>query len=224
MHFAFFIKAFKDPRYVKVEGKPLLYIFAPYQVPQEYLDHLKQWTIEAGFPGLYLVANKTDPHHTEEDAFNMGYDAVSYQRLGKGLPKGNTTWDKIKRQSYIRWRRVQGFFRHRPPFMEDYRRIYHYLINEHDADERVIPCILPQWDHTARSGWNGSLLVHAEPKYFYKHVKEAFDVIRNKKPEHQILFLKSWNEWGEGNFMEPDITYGRGFIEALRKAVDEEKE
>ena len=35
------------------------------------------------------------------------------------------------------------------------------------------------------------------------------------------MFLKSWNEWGEGNFMEPDLTFGRGFIEALRKAIDE---
>ena len=224
MHFAFLLKAFKDPRYVKVDGRPLLYIFAPYQVPQGYLDHLKQWTKDAGFPGLYLVANKVDLHHTEQDAFDMGYDAVSYQRLGKGLPKGNTTWDKIKRQSYIRWRKVSGFFRHRPPFMEDYRKVYHYLIQPHDADERVIPCILPQWDHTPRSGWNGSLLVHAEPKYFYKHVKEALAIIRNKRPDHHILFLKSWNEWGEGNFMEPDISYGRGFIDALRKAVDEEKE
>lgn len=171
---------------------------------------------------------------TEDWAFDTDKEIVPYLKshsgyeiiwlvFGKGLPKGNTIWDKIKRQSYIRWRKVSGFFRHRPPFMEDYRKVYHYLIQPHDADERVIPCILPQWDHTPRSGWNGSLLVHAEPKYFYKHVKEALDIIRNKKPDHHILFLKSWNEWGEGNFMEPDLTYGRGFIDALRKAVDEEK-
>lgn len=39
--------------------------------------------------------------------------------------------------------------------------------------------------------------------------------------ENCLLDIKSWNEWGEGNMMEPDLTYGRGFIEALRKAVDE---
>ena len=44
-------------------------------------------------------------------------------------------------------------------------------------------------------------------------------VVKNKK--HPILFLKSWNEWGEGNMMEPDLTYGRGFIDALRKAIGE---
>ena len=50
------------------------------------------------------------------------------------------------------------------------------------------------------------------------HCNEALNAVKNKKTK--ILFLKSWNEWGEGNMMEPDITFGRGFIEALKKAID----
>lgn len=55
---------------------------------------------------------------------------------------------------------------------------------------------------------------------FYLHCKEeALDVVKDKK--NPMLFLKSWNEWGEGDMMEPDLTYGRGFIEALRKFIDD---
>lgn len=51
----------------------------------------------------------------------------------------------------------------------------------------------------------------------------AINAVKGKPEQEQLIFLKSWNEWGEGNMMEPDITFGRGFIEALRKAVDEVK-
>jgi hypothetical protein len=47
----------------------------------------------------------------------------------------------------------------------------------------------------------------------------AIEAIKNKTTEHQILFLKSWNEWGEGNYMEPDLKFGKGYINALKKAI-----
>lgn len=220
MHFDFLLKAFKDSRYVKIEGKPLLYIFAPQNLPLEYLDNFCKWSKEAGFPGLYLVANMANPHYSEAMAKQAGYDAMSYQRLGNHLYEGNEIKDKIIRQVQVRWKKVKSFFVHRPPFMNDYSKCYKYLIRpEVDSREDIIPSILPQWDHTPRSGWNGSLLVNAKPEYFYEHCKQALDVVKTKK--NPILFLKSWNEWGEGNMMEPDLTHGRGFIEALRKAVDE---
>ena len=52
---------------------------------------------------------------------------------------------------------------------------------------------------------------------------DALEAVKDKPSEEQIILLKSWNEWGEGNYMEPDFKYGHGYIEALRKAVDEFK-
>ncbi len=222
-HFAYLLKAFKDYRYVKVGGKPLFYIFSPFDVPKEYLAHLKQWTKEAGFPGLYLVANLNRVlSFREQEALDMGYDAVVYVPLAGKMIEGQRLRDKVTRHLYTYWRKVKGFVLHRPPFVFDYRRRYPTFIQPHDAEEHVIPCMMCQWDHTPRSGWNGTVLINAKPKYFYRHAKEALSAVRNKQSDHHIVFLKSWNEWGEGNMMEPDITYGRGFIEALRKAVDEE--
>ena len=219
MHFDFLLKAFKDERYVKIDGCPLLYIFDPVHLPQEYVDNFKKWTVEAGFPGLYLVANIAGFHFTDKDAFKMGYNSVSYQRLASTLRGGNTIKDKIIRQSQLRLQKLWSKIVRRPPFMVDYAKNYHSLISKDDGREEVIPCIVPQWDHTPRSGWNGSLFINATPDNFYKHCKEALATVKDKK--HPILFLKSWNEWGEGNMMEPDLTYGRGFIDALRKAIDE---
>ncbi|MCQ2233282.1 MAG: glycoside hydrolase family 99-like domain-containing protein [Paludibacteraceae bacterium] len=219
MHFDFLLNAFQDKRYVKIEGKPLLYVFAPLDLPVEYVNNFRKWTKAAGFPNLYLVANMQNEHQTKEYVLNLGYDAVSYQRLGAKEIKGTDFYSNVLRAKRKIKNLLKGVLLHRPPFMTDYREVYHDLIVESDASEDVIPVLLPQWDHTPRSGWNGTLMVHAEPKYFYLHCKEALDIVKEKK--NPILFLKSWNEWGEGNMMEPDLTYGRGFIEALRKAVDE---
>ena len=218
MHFEFLLKAFKDERYVKIDGKPLLYIFNPKDLPQEYVDNFKKWTVEAGFPGLLLVA-QLGGLAKKEDYLKKGYDLVSYQRLaGKSIKK---KYFKGYYHLFNLWNNIVSFMKHVPPRMEDYSKVYCKLIQPIDSDNDVIPAILPQWDHSPRSGWNGQIFINATPDVFYKHVKEAMNAIKDKPENRQILFLKSWNEWGEGNMMEPDLTYGRGFIEALRKAVDE---
>lgn len=40
-----------------------------------------------------------------------------------------------------------------------------------------------------------------------------------KAAEHRFLMVKSWNEWAEGNYLEPDLTWGRRYLEALKRAV-----
>ena len=221
MHFQFLLRAFKDYRYVKVSNAPLLYIFDPVNIPSEYLEHLRQWTKEFGFSDLFLIANISHPNIKKEDMFEKGFNAVTYQRLGGITNKTLQSLGRTGRGIHKVWLKMKGLAMHHPPFMTDYRKYYPLLVNDEDREENVIPSLVPQWDHTPRSGWNGTFFIHATPEYFHKHALMALDAVKGKK--NPILFLKSWNEWGEGNFMEPDLTYGRGFIEALRKAIDEIK-
>ena len=61
---------------------------------------------------------------------------------------------------------------------------------------------------------------NSTPELFYKQILRALELLKNKPAEHKIIFLQSWNEWGEGNYMEPDLTYGHGYLEALKKALE----
>ena len=63
-----------------------------------------------------------------------------------------------------------------------------------------------------------SISVNTFPEFV---IRDALHSIKTKPEAEQILILKSWNEWGEGNYMEPDLRYGHGFIQALRKALDD---
>ena len=66
----------------------------------------------------------------------------------------------------------------------------------------------------------GLAWINATPNHFYNHAKQVLQAVKEK--QNKVIILKSWNEWGEGNYMEPDTTYGHGFIEALNKALSEE--
>jgi hypothetical protein len=83
-----------------------------------------------------------------------------------------------------------------------------FIDNKDDMIENVYPGIISGWDHTPRSGKEGLVLTDMTPDQFEKHVKQAISVTKNKKYEHRIIMLKSWNEWAEGNYMEPDVKWG----------------
>ena len=96
-----------------------------------------------------------------------------------------------------------------------------YWVHSEAKFDDTIPTIIPNWDHSPRSGAKGVILTGATPQLFRKHVEEIINLIKDKKEEERIVFVKSWNEWGEGNYMEPDLQFKKGYIEALRRALDQ---
>ena len=86
--------------------------------------------------------------------------------------------------------------------------------------EQVYPTIIPNFDRSPRAGKKtNNIWYNSTPKLFEKMVEKALEIIKNKKDEHKILFLQSWNEWGEGNYVEPDLKYGHAYIEVLKKHI-----
>jgi hypothetical protein len=86
-----------------------------------------------------------------------------------------------------------------------------------DFDE--FPCVLPNWDNTARCGKEGWVFHESTPELFRQHLRDAIEQVAHKPPEKRLVFVRSWNEWAEGNYLEPDLKYGRGYLEACRAAV-----
>lgn len=231
-HFHFLLKAFKDDRYVKVDGCPYLFIFDPHTLPKSYIEIFNKLTIEAGFPGLYLVANLTAIDSVQE-YLDKGYSAVlinrtkkaSYSNIDKKAVSIINKINTIRKHNcvldtLIKFRRwcIERLTIQKPSTI-DFSTYYKKLITAEEREEYVIPQIMPQWDHTPRSGVYGLVWENSTPDNFYLHAKNALETIKEKN--NPIIILKSWNEWGEGNYMEPDLKFGKGYILALRKAIDE---
>lgn len=234
-HFMSVLPAFRDERYIKVDGKPVFVLWAPWDHPhvREWIKTWRELAKEHGLPGLYLVgittttlAFKQDIDGTRHRVFpnlkssaevyqgilDMGFDAVnSYgKRRGEMLCDG-----KIINLFKTGLRRIgvpvgQRF---------NYPKVVRNFFAPEDKWENVYPTIFPQWDRTPRrAAWDG-VYVNANPENFEKHVREAVKFLEGRDPEHKILFLKSWNEWGEGNYVEPDEEFGHGWLHAIRKAI-----
>jgi magnesium-transporting ATPase (P-type) len=84
----------------------------------------------------------------------------------------------------------------------------------------IIPCIMPNWDHSPRSLNRGEVMIDCSPDKFCKLLVDISKIQKNKDHNKEVLiFIKSWNEWGEGNYLEPDQKWGHAYLEATFRAL-----
>lgn len=220
-HFNYLLPAFKDKRYYKIDGKLVFSIYDTYGYP--HFDRLKTiWDELAkknGLPGFFFIAYTSHIDQLSSVEFKK-YDMAmlslitniqfhqDYSLISRGL-------NKLK-EKLSEW---TG----KPLLLYDFDKVKHLLLDRSCREVRNIPVIFPNWDYTPRRGAGGLILKNCKPDLFYKHVCEAFELIKDKPTNRQVIFLKSWNEWGEGNYMEPDLEYGKGYIEFLAKAINDYK-
>jgi hypothetical protein len=213
-HFYAVLPALKDKRYITIDGKPLFMIYKPVGNPEVkvFMDTWLKLAAENGLSGIYFIGHCIDPKFSIRDVLDNGFDAVNTTRLFNYTLNHNTISNKI-------YSRLNKIFRG-IPFAYPYKTVSKYFITpEEDQIENVFPSIIPGWDHTARSGREGFVLTDSTPAYFEKHVKEVIQLVENKEEEHKIIFLKSWNEWAEGNYMEPDLRWGLQYLEAFQRQI-----
>lgn len=210
-HFFHLLPAFKDSRYIKIDGKPIFMIYREHEFNDVKL-FIKYWNDlakENGFNGIYFIA---------QIASNICHNKVA-EILAKGFNVINTVglWEPINFKSSI-YQRIKRKLGLTLPYVKEYSKIYPNFISCVDTDENVIPTLIPNWDHSPRSGKAGYILSNSTPELFGKHVDQVLNIVKKKK--NQIVFLKSWNEWGEGNYMEPDLKFGKGYINILRSKLE----
>ena len=230
-HFNYLLPAFRNPRYIKVDGKPLFAVWAPRNIPdgKEFIDLWQKMAQENGLKGIHFVgqtdntgkalSGKKANYYSADMAkdyyksvLDMGFDAVMSQgyRRAVALAQGRAKM-MLKLLSFISFM---------PTYSKiDYGRLMDNYYVEEDRWENVYPTLLPQWDRTPRAGSKTEIVTGTSPEKFQHYTEQAIQIIANKQPEHQILFLKSWNEWGEGNYVEPDQKFGHGWLQAIGNAM-----
>lgn len=236
MHFQEVLPAFRDKRYITIEGKPLFAIFDPYNF-RDVSNFIKTWqrlAKENGLKGIYFIAmsnststlqrnadgtlkrvapNLQSSERVYKDLLNLGFDGIN--------SFGKSRAEMLCMGKYMRI--VKKLLHQYLPFLPthciNYEKITQHFFAPEDSWQNVYPSIFPQWDRTPRAGNSEGVYIKATPTSFKKHIQDALNVIKNKDVEHQILFLRSWNEWGEGNYVEPDLKYGHAFLDAIKETI-----
>ena len=209
-HFFWLLRAFTDPRYLTVQGKPLFCIFRPMEIPEvrRLTDFWRELALKTGLKGLHLVGIHENPEWSPQQ---YGFDASVTPRLPP--LRQWISW----RQPILRMRRDREV-RRGMPTTYSYADIWSELVHTVDSGHNY-PCLIPNWDNTPRSGANGLVLQDSTPELFARQVEKAISAVRNKAVDYRIVFVKSWNEWAEGNHLEPDLRFGRGYLKVLKKAL-----
>lgn len=210
-HFHAVLPAFRDRRYITVDGKPLFMVYKPLQHPdmQAFVELWQRLARENGLPGIYFVGQAEVGQ--EQKILRLGMDAACIFRM----------MECVNRRPFFK-KAVQrikiNLFKH--PRVFRYAEAARWFVGPEDARDDIIPTIYSGWDHTLRSGCEGTVFSHYTPDVFERHVEQVLRAVENKPASLKIVFVKSWNEWGEGNYMEPDRRYGLQFLERLKKCVE----
>lgn len=212
-HFYAVLPAFSDPRHLLVDGKPLFYVFQPDSLPdaRQFTDLWRELAVKSGLKGLYLVGENP----ASWDARASGFDASINTRL---LPRREwASWFRPVERFRWEWKELW-----RQPSIYSYANTCESFVLERVGLRPHVTShvpILPGWDNTPRTGVNGLVLQGSSPELFQRQVRLALRIGNEEPLEHRLVFLKSWNEWAEGNYMEPDLRFGRRYLEALRDEV-----
>lgn len=215
-HFNYCLPAFKDRRYITVDGKPIFVIWDALAMPdcKEFIHYWQRMAKDAGLSGIHFVGIRYGNKATEEQLLEMGFDAISNnnQYEAENRAYGSVLFKKLLA---LLVRLTGGIVLRK----YDYSQVTRNCCTELDKKENVYPTIISGFDRAARAGRNATIYHNYTPEAFKKHVCEIIRCVSQKKDEHKIIFLKSWNEWAEGNYIEPDLKYGHGFLDALADEV-----
>ncbi|WP_404443970.1 glycoside hydrolase family 99-like domain-containing protein [Microbacterium marinum] len=208
-HFELLLPAFRDERYVRVGDRPLFYVFRPEELPDArvFVDRWQAMARAAGLDGLYLVAEQSDllgrgPRYATAEA--DGFDAAVYMRLPAAITRASTLRMRARRKVYGGpevW-----------PYSDS-------IVDEFPQGSHLQPCVYPNWDNTPRAGKRGLVLTGSSPEKFEHNVSAAVSRLSDRPFDERLLWVKSWNEWAEGNHLEPDLRDGHGWLEALRSGL-----
>ncbi len=233
-HFEYVLPAFKDHRYIKVDGKPLFYVHDPNTVSnmKDFIDTWRKLAVENGLKGIYFVG-KTDnitfreigkqgegkyvvpKEDIAKDLYQhilgYGFDAVNSRGLYRAEYKLEGRYSTIFRKMYYKIFKVG--------LLKSFKQsdINKHIYVKEDKWEQVHPTILPGFDRSPREGKMAVIYTDSTPEVFDNQVQQAIELVKDKQPEHRIIFLQAWNEWAEGNHVEPDLKYGHGFLDVLTK-------
>lgn len=202
------IRFFKDARYIKIDGRPLLLIYRVTLFPN-FAETAARWrTIcrEQGIGEIYIaMVESFDLVHSNTHPSTFGCDAA-VEFPPQGLAEQKAPSGEILNPNFA-------------GSVADYRDLaVRYATREAPAYTRF-KGVMPGWDNTARRQGNSFCFEHATPGAFQGWLEETIDETRKQHfGDERLVFVNAWNEWAEGAYLEPDRRFGHTYLEAVRNA------
>ena len=194
-HGRWLVDAFRDRRYLRVNGRPVFLVYRPESLPdgRRFTDAVRRACGEAGLPDPLLLGMAS---HAAEEVPPQGFDgAVEFEPRFDAIPEGAGDGPRVRDYAESRHTMLQG-----------------------GRNASTHPCIMVSWDDTPRLGEHGTVLTAASPEAFEQGLREMIAGVQDRPAEERLVFVNAWNGWAEGNHLEPCLRHGLGYLEAVKRA------
>jgi len=204
----------RDPRYVRVGGRPVLVVYRPSFVPdcRATLDAWREACVKAGVGEPYLIGVMEHTWNRDTDLLAHGFDAQSEFHPGTLFRHCK----EITRELDFMRADFGGL-------VFDYADIVRSEKFRLPSGNKLHRAVMPMWDNTARRDHMGMIFHGSTPDLYGQWLREVLKETRQKVAARELddsfVFINAWNEWGEGTYLEPDARFGYAYLEATRRAL-----
>ncbi|MDF2541072.1 MAG: lipopolysaccharide biosynthesis protein [Herbinix sp.] len=216
-HFNYLLSFFQDDRYLKENNKPIFLIYRSSSMPKcrEMLTLWNELAIQNGFDGMFFVDMLTVFNYRP----NKGLFSATVDFEPSKWRRGENVQNKMLREWKIKTFKkfdnlyfLNRFF----CYILDYNKLNKEMLDQpHKKNE--FRGVFVDYDDTARRGKNSTIVKDSNPKSFEYYLTK--NIHKSKEEGNEYLFINAWNEWGEGNYLEPDKKYGYAYLHAVRRAL-----
>lgn len=200
------IPLFRDTRYIRINGAPLLIIYrlSLLPTPVETAATWRRICAEEGIPKIHLCMTET---FGQTDPYSYGFDsAVQFPPHGVLASERNSDVKDLANN-----------FTGKLYSMRDV--VANEMVRDIPTYKRF-PGVMTSWDNTSRKKIAGNVFIESSPQTFELWLRHAVGLARDTLPPgEQLVFINAWNEWAEGAHLEPDRRHGRAYLEATRRAI-----
>lgn len=195
----------RDPRYLRVEGKPVLLLYRPGLLPDAKAT-AQRWRDACRAQGIGEIHLAYVQSFDRVNPRDIGFDAAVE------FPPNNTTLKPITATQRLINPDFQGD-------VLDWRELVAHARHAASPGYLLYPGVNPGWDNEPRRSGRGRVLAHASPRVYRDWLRHAIGVARQRSPDAPLVFVNAWNEWAEGAVLEPDVRLGHAWLEATRSAL-----
>jgi hypothetical protein len=210
----YLIPFFADPRYIRVNDRPVYVVYHPIKIPiwPLYAQTLRRRVAEAGMPGLYLCMARKSPR--QADPRDFGCDAAIEFPPSMGPDQGRNRKRALAEFGPAMVPGFTGELLHYGHYARNFPQIAYPGMTVHRT-------VQVDFDNTARRGTAAMLYPDATPDAYARWLRATGErTLREHAGDARLMFLFAWNEWAEGAYLEPDLDQGTRLIELTRAVLD----
>jgi lipopolysaccharide biosynthesis protein len=223
-HIEHLLPALADRRYIRVDGKPLFLVYRTELLPDPART-AAMWrdaAMRAGIGDLYLA--RVESFVPNVDPKTIGFDAaVEFAPDRSVLPAARfhrDRWD-VPARILHRMGRIgvvpKAYLTHR---IYPYELLVRAMLEKPPVHYRRFRSATPRWDNSARRAAGAVIFRDSTPDRYERWLRTLVQDTRESfRGEERLVFVNAWNEWAEGNHLEPDHLWGRGYLEATARAL-----